>query len=116
MSNGVYDTKSTFEPDRVENNPSAPTEQISHFFQHYKELEKRKWVKLLRWKSTAEAKDLYICRQATGELIVTRHVDDSTQTIDVIFPTCRTIPRVTSELSLLTERSASQSTRRRHRH
>jgi inorganic pyrophosphatase len=29
--------------------PSVLIEQIAHFFEHYKDLEKGKWVKLVRW-------------------------------------------------------------------
>ena len=35
--------------------PEILTEQIGHFFAHYKELEKDKWVKLLRWVDPSEA-------------------------------------------------------------
>jgi inorganic pyrophosphatase len=38
--------------------PEILTEQIRHFFEHYKELEKGKWVKLLRWAEPTEAIDL----------------------------------------------------------
>ncbi len=40
--------------------PEIFTETIAHFFQHYKDLEKDKWVKLLRWAEATEAADL-IC-------------------------------------------------------
>jgi len=30
-------------------------EQIAHFFQHYKDLEKGKWVTIVRWVDTADA-------------------------------------------------------------
>lgn len=30
-------------------------QQISHFFEHYKDLEKGKWVKVLGWKGVDEA-------------------------------------------------------------
>ncbi|MFA5593421.1 MAG: inorganic diphosphatase [Micavibrio sp.] len=33
-------------------------EQIEHFFTHYKDLEKNKWVKMIRWGDAAEAKKL----------------------------------------------------------
>lgn len=52
--------------------PSIATEQIAHFFEHYKDLEKGKWVKLLRWLDAPEAQSLVqtaITRdQATGSL------------------------------------------------
>ncbi len=35
--------------------PEILLEQISHFFQHYKDLEKGKWVKVLGWRDAAEA-------------------------------------------------------------
>ncbi|WP_029009508.1 inorganic diphosphatase [Azospirillum halopraeferens] len=35
--------------------PEILTEQIAHFFQHYKDLEKGKWVKILRWGDADEA-------------------------------------------------------------
>jgi inorganic pyrophosphatase len=38
--------------------PAILLEQISHFFEHYKDLEKGKWVKLLRWAEPAETADL----------------------------------------------------------
>ena len=38
--------------------PEILLEQISHFFQHYKDLEKGKWVRVLRWAETGEAADL----------------------------------------------------------
>ena len=33
-------------------------EQIEHFFSHYKDLEKNKWVKMIRWGDAAEARKL----------------------------------------------------------
>jgi inorganic pyrophosphatase len=38
--------------------PTITLEQIQHFFQHYKDLEPGKWVKLLGWGDAAEAKQL----------------------------------------------------------
>ncbi|MFZ8791799.1 MAG: inorganic diphosphatase [Thermosphaera aggregans] len=35
--------------------PEAVKQRIEHFFQHYKELEKGKWVKIVGWKSRTEA-------------------------------------------------------------
>jgi inorganic pyrophosphatase len=40
--------------------PSVLIEQISHFFEHYKDLEKGKWVKVVRWIDAPEAEAL-IC-------------------------------------------------------
>lgn len=38
--------------------PSVLIEQIAHFFEHYKELEQGKWVKVLRWLDVGEAQRL----------------------------------------------------------
>jgi inorganic pyrophosphatase len=38
--------------------PDITLKQIEHFFQHYKDLETSKWVKVLGWGDAAEAKDL----------------------------------------------------------
>jgi inorganic pyrophosphatase len=38
--------------------PSITLEQIQHFFEHYKDLEPGKWVKLQGWGDAAEAKAL----------------------------------------------------------
>jgi inorganic pyrophosphatase len=38
--------------------PSVLIEQIAHFFEHYKELEQGKWVKVLRWLDAGEAQTL----------------------------------------------------------
>jgi inorganic pyrophosphatase len=38
--------------------PNVMTEQIAHFFQHYKDLEKGKWVTIVRWLDTEEAEQL----------------------------------------------------------
>lgn len=38
--------------------PEIVTQQIEHFFTHYKDLEKGKWVKILGWGDAAEAKKL----------------------------------------------------------
>ncbi len=35
--------------------PTTVTEQIAHFFQHYKDLEKGKWVTIVRWVGPEEA-------------------------------------------------------------
>jgi inorganic pyrophosphatase len=35
--------------------PSVMIEQIAHFFQHYKDLEKGKWVTIVKWLDTADA-------------------------------------------------------------
>lgn len=38
--------------------PEILVEQIAHFFEHYKELERGKWVKIVRWADASEAADL----------------------------------------------------------
>ena len=38
--------------------PEILVEQIAHFFEHYKDLEHSKWVKLVRWADRTEAVDL----------------------------------------------------------
>jgi inorganic pyrophosphatase len=40
--------------------PDITLMQIEHFFQHYKDLESNKWVKVLGWGSAAEAKSLIV--------------------------------------------------------
>jgi inorganic pyrophosphatase len=40
--------------------PAITLEQIQHFFEHYKDLEPGKWVKLLGWGDAAEAKKLIV--------------------------------------------------------
>jgi inorganic pyrophosphatase len=38
--------------------PEITLQQIQHFFEHYKDLESGKWVKILRWGDATEAKQL----------------------------------------------------------
>ncbi|MGD9263610.1 MAG: inorganic diphosphatase, partial [Methyloceanibacter sp.] len=38
--------------------PEILMEQIGHFFEHYKDLEPGKWVKLVRWAEVGEAAEL----------------------------------------------------------
>ena len=38
--------------------PKILTDQIAHFFQHYKDLEKGKWVTIVRWVGPDEAQDM----------------------------------------------------------
>jgi len=40
--------------------PDITLKQIEHFFQHYKDLESSKWVKVLGWGDAAEAKRLIV--------------------------------------------------------
>jgi inorganic pyrophosphatase len=38
--------------------PQITLDQIGHFFQHYKDLEAGKWVRIVRWGDDAEARAL----------------------------------------------------------
>ena len=40
--------------------PTITREQIQHFFEHYKDLEPGKWVKLIGWGSAEEARQLIV--------------------------------------------------------
>ena len=40
--------------------PDITLQQIQHFFEHYKDLEPGKWVKVLKWGDAAEAQKLII--------------------------------------------------------
>ncbi|NBX03242.1 MAG: inorganic diphosphatase [Alphaproteobacteria bacterium] len=40
--------------------PQIMIDQIAHFFQHYKDLESKKWVKILGWKDADEAMKLVL--------------------------------------------------------
>ena len=40
--------------------PEITLQQIQHFFEHYKDLEPGKWVKVLRWGDAAEAQKLIL--------------------------------------------------------
>jgi inorganic pyrophosphatase len=40
--------------------PQITLDQIQHFFEHYKDLEPNKWVKVVRWGDAAEARDLIV--------------------------------------------------------
>ena len=40
--------------------PAITLDQIRHFFEHYKDLEPKKWVKVLRWGDTEEAHQLIL--------------------------------------------------------
>ena len=49
--------------DRIENYTDLPDitiHQIQHFFEHYKDLEPGKWVKIVRWGDKAEAQRLIL--------------------------------------------------------
>ncbi|MGQ7792227.1 inorganic diphosphatase [Faunimonas sp. B44] len=43
-----------------EDMPRITTEQIEHFFAHYKDLEGGKWVKIVRWGNAEEAKRIVL--------------------------------------------------------
>jgi inorganic pyrophosphatase len=47
--------------------PPLLCEQIAHFFQHYKDLERGKWVTIVRWVDAAEAGDLVRAAMARAE-------------------------------------------------
>ena len=40
--------------------PAITREQIQHFFEHYKDLEPGKWVKMIGWGNAAEARKLIV--------------------------------------------------------
>jgi inorganic pyrophosphatase len=40
--------------------PEITLEQIQHFFEHYKDLEPGKWVKIVRWGGAEEAQKLIL--------------------------------------------------------
>ncbi|MFO1150213.1 MAG: inorganic diphosphatase [Alsobacter sp.] len=40
--------------------PQITLDQVKHFFEHYKDLEPNKWVKVIRWGDAAEAKKLIL--------------------------------------------------------
>src|SRR2546428_2378572 len=40
--------------------PDITLKQIEHFFEHYKDLETSKWVKIMGWGDAAEARDLIV--------------------------------------------------------
>jgi inorganic pyrophosphatase len=40
--------------------PQITLDQIKHFFEHYKDLEPNKWVKVVRWGDAAEARKLIV--------------------------------------------------------
>ncbi len=40
--------------------PTITIEQIAHFFEHYKDLEPNKWVKIMGWGDAAEARHLIL--------------------------------------------------------
>jgi inorganic pyrophosphatase len=59
----VPSSKLTKRYDKVQDHTDLPPitlEQIEHFFAHYKDLEPKKWVKIVRWGDAAEARELVI--------------------------------------------------------
>jgi inorganic pyrophosphatase len=44
----------------IEDMPQITIEQIQHFFEHYKDLEPGKWVKVIGWGDSAEARRLIV--------------------------------------------------------
>ena len=40
--------------------PSITVEQVQHFFEHYKDLEHEKWVKVVKWGDMADAHQLIL--------------------------------------------------------
>jgi inorganic pyrophosphatase len=56
----VPSSKLTQRYDKVKNYSDLPDitlQQIQHFFEHYKDLETTKWVKVLGWGDAAEAQE-----------------------------------------------------------
>ncbi|MGB1077584.1 MAG: inorganic diphosphatase [Bdellovibrionales bacterium] len=51
----------------VEQLPTIQREQVEHFFTHYKDLEKGKWVKILGWHGVDRAKELIVEGIKRGE-------------------------------------------------
>jgi len=59
----VPTSKLTQRYDKVQNYSDLPDitlQQIQHFFEHYKDLEPKKWVKVLRWGDAEEARKLIL--------------------------------------------------------
>jgi inorganic pyrophosphatase len=59
----VPSPKLTRRYEKVENYTDLPTitlDQIQHFFEHYKDLEPGKWVKVVRWGTADEARQLIL--------------------------------------------------------
>ncbi len=59
----VPTSKLTQRYDKVQNYSDLPDitlQQIQHFFEHYKDLEPNKWVKVLRWGNADDARKLIV--------------------------------------------------------
>jgi inorganic pyrophosphatase len=66
----VPSSKLTQRYDKVRNYndlPDITLQQIQHFFEHYKDLEPKKWVKVLRWGGAADAHQLILEGIARGK-------------------------------------------------
>ena len=50
----------------VSDMPDITLKQIEHFFEHYKDLEPGKWVKIVRWGDAAEAPQDDSSNRSTG--------------------------------------------------
>ncbi len=62
-SSPVPTSKLTQRYDKVKNYSDLPEitlQQIQHFFEHYKDLEPGKWVKVVRWGDAADAQRLIL--------------------------------------------------------
>ncbi|MGL4489611.1 MAG: inorganic diphosphatase, partial [Rhizobiaceae bacterium] len=44
----------------IDDLPQITRDQIRHFFEHYKDLEPGKWVKVVKWGNAAEAKQMIV--------------------------------------------------------
>jgi len=67
----VPDSRLTRRYDRVKSYTDLPditVEQVQHFFEHYKDLEDRKWAKVTRWGGVEDAHRLILeaCERARG--------------------------------------------------
>ena len=47
--------------------PEITVKQIQHFFEHYKDLEDHKWVKVIGWGTAADAKGIIVAGIANGK-------------------------------------------------
>lgn len=47
--------------------PDITVKQIQHFFEHYKDLEEQKWVKVIGWGSAADAKGIIMAGIARAQ-------------------------------------------------
>jgi inorganic pyrophosphatase len=66
----VPSSKLTQRYDKVRNYndlPDITLQQIQHFFEHYKDLEPKKWVKVLRWGGAEDAHQLILEGIARGK-------------------------------------------------